>query len=203
MPLIYAHRGVWASRNQQNSIESIESARVHGFGLETDFRSRNKKLVISHDPLLDHNTLTENLFDFSGIPVALNIKEDGLSDLYEEFFGRNPHPYSFLFDGSIPEMIKIREKGLPHALRLSEYERQTPWETKFLWIDGFHSDWWKNSEEIEDYMHRKTLVFVSPELHGREFKNTWDYFKKLKSTHENIFGVCTDHPAELRDFLNE
>ena len=105
-PLIYAHRGMWQTLDQQNSLQSIEATRIFGYGVETDFRSKNHSLVISHNPLGDLSLLTVDKIDFSNIPVALNIKEDGLLNQYESFLKEYPNKHSFLFDGSIPEMVK-------------------------------------------------------------------------------------------------
>ena len=197
-PIIYAHRGVWQSPSQQNSRKAIERARHDGFGVETDLRSKNLSLVISHDPYGDSNPLLLDEVNFEAIPVALNIKEDGLLPQYETFFDDYPNPYSFLFDGSIPEMLKIRNKDLPHALRLSEYETELPWETKFVWIDGFKSEWWTNSAKILNLMEKHFVVFVSPEIHGREMERAWQFFCRLHSNEISQFGVCTDYPEKLK-----
>lgn len=193
---------MWQALNEQNSLESIEATRISGFGVETDFRSNNLSLVISHDPCCEPNLLTVDEVDFSGIPVALNIKEDGLLDHYESFLKKYPNKFTFLFDGSIPEMVKIREKGLPHALRLSEYETELPWESQFLWIDGFYSDWWVNSPQVFDLLEKYFVVFVSPELHKRDAKSAWEFFNVLQSKRIAHFGICTDNPNELKAKLN-
>lgn len=201
-PLIYAHRGMWQTLDQQNSLQSIEATRNTGFGVETDFRSNNRSLVISHDPCQASNLLAVDEIDFSEIPVALNIKEDGLSDHYETFLKKYPNNFSFLFDGSIPEMVKIREKGLPHALRLSEYEIETPWESQFLWIDGFYTDWWVNSPRVFNLLEKHFVVFVSPELHHRDTEKAWEFFNVLHTKQIAQFGICTDHPNELKAKFN-
>ncbi len=202
-PLIYAHRGVWTSLEEQNSPLSIEAAHKLGFGIETDFRSHNNRLVVSHNPFLDKTALGLADFNFQGIPVAMNIKEDGLSEQYREFLDINQHKLSFIFDGSIPEMRKIRDEGLPHALRLSEYERELPWSTRFIWVDAFESEWWLGSQEIANLQQEHFLVFVSPELHGRNFENAWQYFRRLSHENSKKFGICTDLPSQLKEFISE
>ena len=201
-PLIYAHRGIWQSLEEQNSLQSIEATRRCGFGVETDFRNHENSLVICHDPCRDSNFLTVDEIDFSEIPVALNIKEDGLLDHYESFLKKYPNKFTFLFDGSIPEMVKIREKGLPHALRLSEYENELPWKSKFLWIDGFHTDWWIKSPRVFELLEKHFVVFVSPELHGRDAESAWEFFNVLHSKRIAQFGICTDNPHELKAEIN-
>jgi glycerophosphoryl diester phosphodiesterase len=202
-PLIYAHRGIWQTRDQQNSRQSIEAARFSGYGVETDFRSKSDSLVISHDPYGDSKPLAADEIDFTEIPVALNIKEDGLLPQYEAFIEEYPNQHTFLFDGSIPEMVKIKERKLPHALRLSEYETDLPWESQFLWIDGFNSDWWIKAPKILNLMEKHFAVFVSPELHGRDLNLAWEFFHLLHSKVIAPFGICTDQPDKLKAVFNE
>ena len=76
---------MWQTPDQQNSRQSIEAARFSGYGVETDFRSKSHSLVISHDPYGDSNPLAVDEIDFAEIPVALNIKEDGLLPQCEAF----------------------------------------------------------------------------------------------------------------------
>ena len=202
-PLIYAHRGMWQTPDQQNSRQSIEAARSSGYGVETDFRSKSHSLVISHDPYGDSNPLAVDAIDFTEIPIALNIKEDGLLTQYEAFIKKYPNQFTFIFDGSIPEMVKIKEKELPHALRLSEYEKDLPWESQFLWIDGFYSDWWIKSPEILNLIEKLFVVFVSPEIHGREIERAWEFFHFLHSKGIAKFGICTDYPDKLKAIFDE
>ena len=201
--MIYAHRGMWQTRDQQNSPEAIEAARISGYGVETDFRSKNRKLVISHDPFMDASAVATDEINFSEISVALNIKEDGLSAQFESFLEKYPNNYSFLFDGSIPEMVKVKEKNLPHALRLSEHETELPWESQFLWIDGFYSDWWIKSARVLTLMEKYFVVFVSPELHGRNTEQAWEFLRHLHSERSSNFGICTDYPDKLKALFSE
>ena len=202
-PLIYAHRGVWESPDQQNSFLAFETARLSGFGIETDIRSKDNSLIISHDPIHSKSPLEIKNVNLQDIPMALNVKEDGLIPQYERFFQQYPHPYTFLFDGSIPEMFKFKQRSLPHALRLSEYEEELPWETHFIWVDSFYSDWWIKSQYISKLIEKHFLVFVSPELHGRDKKNAWEFFCKLQSEGIDKFGICTDDPGKLAELFNE
>jgi hypothetical protein len=100
-------------------------------------------------------------------------------------------------------MVKIREKGLPHALRLSEYETDLPWEPQFLWIDGFYSDWWITSTKIFNLLEKYFVVFVSPELHKRDVESAWEFFNVLESKQIARFGICTDYPSELKAKFDE
>lgn len=203
LPVIYAHRGVWVEQRDQNTKKSIESARAAGFGVETDFRSINGNLYLAHDPLLLNTGCEVISINFNEVSTAINIKEDGLLSHLSEFIQNNNQLHSFVFDGSIPEMVKARKMNIPHALRMSEFEREVPWRSPYLWIDGFESEWWLDLNNIPKLSKNHFLVFVSPELHGREFQKSWNYLKKLNVLIESNFGICTDRPYEFRDFMNE
>lgn len=202
-PKIYAHRGIWQQRFQQNSKLGIEQCYGLDFGVETDFRSLNGDLVISHDPIINSKPLLVSEIQFYNMPVAINIKEDGLVNQYRAFLDKNRNSYSFLFDGSIPEMQKIRKEGLPHALRLSEFETSLSWDTNFIWVDSFFDNWWINNKKIEKYLQTHFVVYVSPEIHQRSHSEAWTYLRNIRDNVSCNFGVCTDLPIELRTFLYE
>ncbi len=202
-PSIYAHRGLWSEPVEQNSATAIRRAGELGFGVETDFRIHAGELTLSHDPLPNSNSTPVSKVDFKGIPTAINVKENGLIQNYADFLALNPSPKSFIFDGSIPEMLQIHKMGLPHALRMSEYEREIPWESTFLWIDGFESEWWADLDQMSRLAEKHFLVFVSPELHAREYEKSWDFFRLLSISLEGNFGICTDYPLELSEAIDE
>lgn len=203
LPTIYAHRGFWHDPSEQNSMDAIRRAGEFGFGVETDFRSQTGELILSHDPLPSPTSTPASRIDFRGIPTAINIKEDGLLNLYADFLAKNSSPKSFIFDGSIPEMFQIHKQGLPHALRMSEYEREIPWDSTFLWIDGFVSEWWADQDLMSRLAEKYFLIFVSPEIHAREYTKSWTFFRDFNNTMLGNFGICTDYPSLLTGFLNE
>lgn len=167
------------------------------FGIETDFRTRNGEIIVSHDP-----PIRSADFAFEDVlalktSLALNIKEDGLSDEFAKNAERLDS-YSFFFDGSIPEMLKYRNRGLPHALRLSEYEPNLPWKTPYVWLDSFISNWWIGNNQILDLLESGVkVVVVSPELHGRDYHEAWDEVYRLINLGYSGLGICTDNPMEF------
>ncbi len=194
---IYAHRGLWHDKEEANSVLAIDCARTKGFGVETDVRWGNSGLIISHDP---ETTAKESDFKqslFGSIPVAINIKTDGLQPYLKEFIIENGNNGTFVFDGSIPEMVKYRSFEIPHALRLSEYEKDLPWNPDFIWVDGFEVDWWIRDRQILQHLEDTPVVFVSPELHGREHRTAWEWLLGLKKSGTDNLYVCTDFPEEL------
>jgi cell division initiation protein len=129
-------------------------------------------------------------------PQADNNEEQVASIDSEEFIETD----SFFFDGSIPQMLMYRNLGLPHALRLSEYEKELPWETNYIWLDAFHSDWWIRDNILEKYRSSgEKIVLVSPEIHGRNPEDAWaKVYEQFFDGNRNV-SVCTDRPI---DFLN-
>lgn len=198
---IIAHRGQWSNKAEQNSIVSIEKAFASGFAVETDVRERNGKLIISHDSPNQKIDLPELLIK-PGDRFALNIKEDGLFDFFENQRELIRSTSSFLFDGSIPQMHFINKLGLPHALRLSEFETDIPWECEYLWIDGFETDWWMNESKIYSLIEKYNCIFVSPELHKRDYAEAFDWFAETRVNKKLNISVCTDFPQTLLEHCN-
>jgi hypothetical protein len=195
---IFAHRGQWSNPAEQNSVISTNTAFTNGFSVEADIRFQNGILILSHDHPSPKDVLSE--LNFSDKKrFALNIKEDGLLRHFENYRDEIIASSSFLFDGSLPEMYQFRKVGLPHALRLSEYEREISWKSEYLWIDGFETNWWIQDSRILALIENHQCIFVSPELHGREHSEAFDWFAELRVNSKLNFSVCTDYPQTLKE----
>jgi len=198
---IYAHRGLWKESGLvPNSIESLELAFEKGFAIETDVRDQQKEIVISHDPCgtAKYRSFNQELLSFGSI--AINIKSDGLVPQFKELRGHLEKSNSFVFDCSFPQILQFRKASIPHALRISEYEKELPWNPDYIWLDAFNDDWWIKDAKIRKLMDQTPTIIVSPELHGREFLLSWEEFSKLTQEVENI-GICTDLPLQLASNL--
>jgi len=193
---IYAHRGCWNSKIHQNSLESFQAASQDGFSIETDIRQLNGNLVVSHDPTNSYTTL--EFVNVTGLEAtfAINLKEDGLQNQIAQNRDWFEKTDSFVFDGSIPEMYRFRRMGIPHALRLSEYEKVLPWAGDAIWLDAFTQDWWINDLTIQHLIETSNTIVVSPELHGRDPRFVWDFLAKKQSDGCSNFSICTDRPNE-------
>lgn len=194
---IYCHRGQWSVKTEQNSFKALRDASDNGFGLETDVRDSHEKLVISHDAFLPPLL---NLSEIASLnsPIALNVKSDGLLRHGRELISKIIEaPRSFVFDGSIPEMLQYKRIGANHALRLSEYETELPWLSGFIWLDAFESDWWLRSDILQQLSEKQFVVVVSPELHSREYRGVWDAVTSEISKGNPNVGICTDKPIDF------
>lgn len=201
---IIAHRGLWESIADQNSPGALKRALEQGFGIETDLRDMDGTLVISHDPArlaapVALSTL-EGAFSVASnlaVPIALNIKSDGLMPMVVTMLQNLPGRNIFCFDMSYPQQLTYARHGVPIAVRASEYEspdvaflssRGLPMQ---VWLDCFESDWWLDSPEIDELCMRAAITLVSPELHGRDPEQAWAWAaEKIRSGAD--VSLCTN-----------
>ena len=83
---ILAHRGLWTTASEKNSMEAFVKAFEHGYGIETDVRDYMEKLVVSHNIATSECFLFEDVLKAykesgSDMPLAINIKADGIQDI--------------------------------------------------------------------------------------------------------------------------
>jgi len=204
-----AHRGLWKEPAERNTPESLSSAIVSGFGLETDIRDAAGQLVIAHNP---SRGTVQRLLEFFcqyreqrlGEPLALNIKADGLSALLKPLLQEHGIENYFCFDMSIPETLVYRHQGLRFFTRESEYE-PTPTlyaDAAGVWMDMFHGDWIAPVRIREHLAAGKQVALVSPELHGRPHLAFWARLLEAGLRDEPDLMLCTDFPVAARDFFS-
>tara|TARA_Y100001978_G_scaffold118668_1_gene105791 strand:- start:2480 stop:3127 length:648 start_codon:yes stop_codon:yes gene_type:complete len=208
---ILAHRGLWREPSEKNSKLALFKALENGFGIETDIRyDKDIGLVISHDILnssFNYLPFEELLIEYKkqkiNSKLAINIKSDGLHKVLKEILENYSINQYFIFDMSIPDLISGVKYKLNQYARYSDYEDPYPYSefTNGVWIDKFNSTIPNKSEITFLYRKWSSLVFVSPELHGREHLNYWEFIKIfLKKSKENIM-ICTDFPSEAYEFF--
>ena len=83
--IILAHRGYWEKLSERNTEEALKKAFAKGYGIESDIRDYDGKLVISHDPANKNCMPAEELFKElakynNKLCFAINIKADGLGE---------------------------------------------------------------------------------------------------------------------------
>jgi len=207
---ILSHRGYWKTAAEKNKISSFKRSFSSSFGTETDIRDICGKLVISHDPPPDdhHLTAEEFLLEYinysTDLPLALNIKSDGLQchlkHLLEKFSIKN----YFVFDMSIPDTLSYIQAGMNVFIRQSEYERIPVFlhQADGVWLDSFVREWFDEST-ISSYIERgKKVCIVSPELHRREHLEFWGHLRQMSLLQSGQVMLCTDLPERAREFFN-
>ena len=114
--IILSHRGYWKSAPEKNTPAAFHRSFDLGFGTETDVRDRNGELVISHD-MPDGSEITLaamlDILDGRDLPLAINIKADGLARPLNEQMNARGLTRWFTFDMSVPEMAVQLRLGLP------------------------------------------------------------------------------------------
>jgi hypothetical protein len=206
---VLAHRGLWSDKADANSPGALLAALEAGFGIETDLRDLDGQIVVSHDPPSRTCPRADPLIEdwtnkglLGRLPLALNIKSDGLLTMLGRLtplIELTPH---FFFDMSFPQLLTYVRVGLPVALRISEFEPPAVHLLDLLeikpryWLDGFDSDWWLQNPHIAEICHSSPVTVVSPEIHGREPGRVWEWFAARVDEGCNI-SICTDRPFQV------
>jgi hypothetical protein len=210
---LLAHRGAWLREKlPPNSPEALFAALAAGFGIETDLRDLRRKVVISHDPAMDSDVLLlDFLRDAFNSPrsksalLALNVKSDGLAAIMQDELNELENFRHFFFDMSIPELVKLSKLGLSIGIRMSEFEDLSS-QLKIveypqaIWVDGFESEWWNMRDLPKIGVSGPDLIFVSPELHGRDPQRLWGEFTEGFRENPNWY-LCTDYPWDVLELM--
>lgn len=201
--MILAHRGYWKKEEEKNTKEAFKRAFDCGFGVETDLRDIKGEIVISHDmPKGNEMTFEEVLvlLDGRNLPLALNIKADGMAFKIKKLLEKYNHTSYFTFDMSIPEMVVQHKMGLNVFTGISDIVPNPIMykEAQGVWLDCFYSDWFSKKEIKEILDADKKVCIVSPDLHKREYKSVWAKYKDVKD-----IMLCTDFPDEAKEYFND
>jgi hypothetical protein len=199
---VMSHRGYWKTPTEKNLEVAFRRSFDLGFGTETDVRDCAGELVISHDPPRGGEMTFAHMLDMLGerdLPMALNIKADGLAKSVREEMLKRPHLTKwFVFDMSIPDTLQQLLHGNPVFSRQSEYE-PTPAllnRANGIWLDAFVDVWW-NPDLLNHWtMQGKTVCIVSPDLHRRDPAPCWEMLRSAKLEHSDQVWLCTDFPED-------
>jgi len=181
-----------------------------GFGLEYDLRDSMGELVISHDvpngsvlPFLEFlKYYSNNKFDSM---MAINIKSDGLCILLDKIlteFDVKSHQY-FVFDMSIPDMLHYLNNRMEVYSRRSEFEKDVeyPISPSGVWVDQLHGEFRQVAATSSLLQMKKSVCFVSPELHKRAHLPVWKDILDSKFNENPRFSICTDYPIQAAQFF--
>lgn len=196
---ILAHRGLWYSEDERNSLSALERAFVNGYGVETDIRDYNGKLVISHDIPSEESVELRDVFEKyieCGCDewLALNVKADGLQDILQDLIEEYKIEKYFVFDMSIPEQVVYKKKNIPYFTRQSELEKNPVMYEECLgvWMDEWEENW-ITKEDVEQHLKDGKMVsIISPEIHSR---NPELLLRELEGVQSDNLFICTDKPV--------
>jgi glycerophosphoryl diester phosphodiesterase len=207
---VLSHRGYWLDIQEKNQLSALRRTFAFNFGTETDVRDLNGQLVISHDPAVSgaiafSDFLTLARSHSASLPLALNIKSDGLARAIREEITRHGIKDWFVFDMSVPDMRGHLKEGNPVFTRMSEVERNPVWleQATGVWLDAFEEHWYEPAQLTELLLMGKQICLVSAELHGRPHLPQWEWIKHHELHRQKLMMICTDHPEDARRFFGE
>lgn len=205
--IVLSHRGYWRQVPEKNTLTAFTHSIACGFGTETDIRDSLGELVISHDmprggemPVADFLALWQA---HPELPLALNIKADGLAASLRTLLEAAGRDNYFVFDMSIPDMLGCLRQGLKVFARVSDVEPQPACFERVsgIWLDAFQGEWY-DLDVIRRFVDQgKQVCVVSPDLHGRDPQALWERLAASDLRHCREVLVCTDRPEELQALL--
>ncbi len=207
---ILSHRGFWLSDDEKNTPDAFIRSFASGFGTETDLRDLDGRLVIAHDPP-ETGAMTAEAFlrlhaEYDGaLPLALNIKADGLQKMVGSLLETLSPLEAFVFDMSIPDTLHWLNAGVPVFTRHSDIEPEPLLAKRCagIWLDAFGSDWW-DADTIRRHLDvGRRVCIVSPELHQRPYLPVWERLAAADDLlNASELMICTDHPQTAKEYFN-
>ena len=206
---ILSHRGYWKDFDKEsNKRIAFERSFDLGFGTETDLRDIKGKIVISHNmPVGDEITFEEVLQIMNGrnLPLALNIKADGLAYEVERILQKYNQTDYFTFDMSIPDMVfQVENTKLNIFTGFSDVNPNSPLfdKAKGVWLDSFYSPVYTEGR-IKNFLDRgKSVCIVSEDLHKRPVDRQWELIKGFEYFSDSKLMLCTNYPEKAKEFFN-
>jgi glycerophosphoryl diester phosphodiesterase len=204
---VLSHRGYWKDPAEKNTEAAFRRSFALGFGTETDVRDRLGTLVISHDPPTGGEMTVEAFFALyaecgRGLPLALNIKADGLQQGLAALLARFEISAShyFVFDMAVPDAVGYLRRGMPVFTRRSELEPVSAYHDQAagIWADAFFGEWADLDQLAGHLAAGKRVCLVSPELHGRLHRPFWSRLAEWELVGHPALMLCTDFPEEAR-----
>lgn len=203
---IISHRGYWKSPLEKNTEAAFRRSFEAEFGTETDIRDRSGSLVIAHDPPqggeMSFNEFLSIHAEYGGhLPLALNIKSDGLQPLLKEAIDRFALRNYFVFDMSVPDSIHYVRQNFIYYARQSDHEPQPALleSARGIWLDSFGEEWFTANTIRQHLENSKTVCVVSSELHGREHLGLWSQLRSFAESTQLM--LCTDLPEDARVYF--
>lgn len=205
---ILSHRGFWLEPSEKNTLGAFDRSFRSGFGTETDIRDLEGILVIAHDPPRHGAMTAEYMLTLHdaidpALPLALNVKADGLQAMTTALIERFGLTEAFVFDMSIPDMLQWLKSGVPVYTRLSDVEPEPLLADRCagIWLDAFHSDWWDATTIERQLAAGRRVCIVSPDLHRRDHRPVWDRLAAAGVIATDDVMLCTDFPQAAKEFF--
>lgn len=201
-----AHRGLWRDPSERNALAALERATQRGYGVETDVRDCLGKPVIAHDMPAGGETPLPVVLDLcsrTGVPLALNVKADGMAVTIRDLLKNYPNLDAFCFDMSVPQLFQYQKHEIPTFTRASEFETSPVLydRAKGVWLDCFLTNWYA-PDLIDSFLRDgKKVAIVSSELHRRCHVRLWTALREHGFDGRDDLMLCTDIPDAATEFF--
>ncbi|MFN5856701.1 MAG: hypothetical protein ACK456_12545 [Pseudanabaenaceae cyanobacterium] len=210
---ILSHRGYWQTAAEKNTETAFHRSFSLGFGTETDVRDALGELVISHDPPIGGEMKFSYFLEiYNGykqrhsqpLPLALNVKADGLQSRLKLLLEQYEITNYFMFDMSVPDAKLYIEQDFKVFTRHSELETvPSLYESSMgVWLDCFYGDWIDNDVLESHIKQNKQVCLVSPDLHKRSYQEFWQKLKAMAVVRSpeitDKVMLCTDFPEAAK-----
>ena len=208
--IILSHRGYWKTAEEKNTDVAFHRSFSLGFGTETDVRDWQGDLVISHDIPLGGELSFERFLQMYAeydrtLPLALNVKADGLQVRMKELLARYGVKNYFVFDMSVPDGLVYLRHDIRAFTRESEYEQVPSFyeQAAGVWMDEFHGHWIQRGHVQAHLDQGKQVCLVSPDLHKRDYLEAWRHYRETLPMDTPHLMLCTDFPEEAQSFFTQ
>lgn len=204
---VLSHRGLWYDfKKESNKRIAFERSFDKNLGTETDLRDICGRIVISHDmPNGDEMSFSDLMEIMNGrnLPLALNIKADGMIDEIIRILSFYNHTNYFTFDMSIPDMVVQINKGASVFTGCSDILPRPALLEKAtgIWLDSFYSDWFEENTVSEFLAQGKKVCVVSSDLHKRDVRSQWEKIKMFSCFSNKNLMLCTNEPEAAKKYF--
>jgi hypothetical protein len=206
--IIISHRGYWKTAEEKNTAIAFDRSFSLGYGTETDLRDLDGQLVVAHDPPTMGAMSAEDMFSQvaahdTHLPLALNIKADGLQEMVSDAVKRHGLTGCFVFDMAVPDAMQWLKTDIAVFTRHSDVEEVPALydQAVGIWLDAFQSDWWDMKTVAAHLEAGKRVAIVSPELHGRSHAAIWTMMQDSAICQSDDIILCTDIPETAKEFF--
>ncbi len=211
---IIAHRGLWLNNSEKNTLIAFHRALENGFGIETDIRDFDGKIVISHDlpesqsiDLQLYHLLKMKLFSETQGRMALNVKSSGLASAVSMVLTslQIDHSRFYVFDMAVPDMMPYIDSGLDIYSRISDQEPIPAFKNSIrgVWVDDLSGNFDQVQAAKDSLDQSLRVTIVSPELHGRNHEMLWSQIVSHGLHKYHNFELCTDLPLEAANTFSD
>jgi len=176
-----------------NTIKKLQNI-PKKYGVEIDVRAYKNKIVLSHNPFLNGEALSDYLDCFFHKLLIINIKETGIEKKVFDLLKKKNIKNFFLLDLEFPFYFNAKKKYLLNSsIRFSQYEsintvRNYKDKIKWVWIDTYKKfPITRSNIKILDFFKK---CLVCPERWGRP-GDINKYIIKIKKNNYRIDAVMT------------